>query len=383
MNMRGSLVVAFTLTFTSALLSSTAAAENAADNAVNAANAPLDAVMNAAAASGFSGVVLVGDETRVLYEKSLGLADRATGTPNSAALPWRWASVSKQVTAAIAAQLIDEGKLALDRSVADYLSAAQFPAKNARAITIRHLLQHTSGLPNPSAEDSPTNPIPLFYRRKVAAASIHSEPTRGFCAGLGKGAPGAAFEYNNCDYLVLGAVIEQLTGRRFAEVLAARISQPLKLASVKFVSENNAPEVVKGYEDASQPEPAVNLATYGASGALMGTPRDLLALDRALLGEGLLSRKSKEQFWAGNPKLGYVALGVWSFPATLKGCKGAVELIERRGAISGIQVRNIIAPKLSRALVVFTNRGDWEFGEIWQGKGFSYELLSAALCGAS
>lgn len=51
------------------------------------------------------------------------------------------------------------------------------------------------------------------------------------------------------------------------------------------------------------------------------------------------------------------------------------------GEIGGVQVRNIIAPTLSRAVVVFTNRADWEFGEIWQGKGFSYDLLSAALCG--
>jgi hypothetical protein len=136
---------------------------------------------------------------------------------------------------------------------------------------------------------------------------------------------------------------------------------------------------VKGY-DGKRLELTFNLATYGAAGALLGTPRDLFAIDQALLGDTLMSADAKKQFWKGEPNLGYAALGVWAFPATLKGCKDPVELIERRGAIGGVQVRNFLAPALGKALLVFTNRGEWAFGEVWQGKGFSYELLTAALC---
>lgn len=76
-----------------------------------------------------------------------------------------------------------------------------------------------------------------------------------------------------------------------------------------------------------------------------------------------------------------MALGVWGFSAPLRGCgAGAVALVERRGEIGGIEVRNLIAPALGRALVVFADRSDLDFGELWQGKGLSYTLASAAFC---
>jgi len=88
----------------------------------------------------------------------------------------------------------------------------------------------------------------------------------------------------------------------------------------------------------------------------------------------------KQKFWTGDPKLGYAALGVWSFPANLKGCKEPVNLIERRGSIGGIQVRYFLALGMGKVAIVFTNRGNWEFGGVWQCSGFSYDCLNAALC---
>ena len=78
--------------------------------------------------------------------------------------------------------------------------------------------------------------------------------------------------------------------------------------------------------------------------------------------------------------LGYEALGAWSFPAGLAGCAAPVALVERRGDVGGIQVRNVIAPALGRSMAVFVNDDTVDFGEVWQGKGLSYELLSAAFC---
>lgn len=86
--------------------------------------------------------------------------------------------------------------------------------------------------------------------------------------------------------------------------------------------------------------------------------------------------------WKGDPHFGYVALGVWSFPAPLQGCSGAVDLVERRGEIGGVEVRNLLAPELGKALVVFADKAGLDFGKIWQGKGLSYRLASAAFCAA-
>ncbi|MBC7625464.1 MAG: beta-lactamase family protein [Aeromicrobium sp.] len=352
--------------------------------------ASVAAVVAAAEEAGFAGVVLSGDRSRITFEQAVGLADRSRRTPHSVEMVWRWASVSKQITAIIAAQLVVEGKLDLDKPVSTYLNAKEFGSANAKLITIRQLLQHTSGLPNPS--DVPTavsaddkavpDAMPVFYLEDVAPEAVHKSAAASTCAATPKRAPGERFEYNNCDYLVLGAVIEKITGQLFASVINERIAKPLNLqkeAVRPATIKDKYAQPVKGYEG-KRVELTFNLATYGAAGALLGSPRDLFAIDQALLGESLMSAEAKKQFWKGEPNIGYAALGVWSFPATLKGCKEPVELIERRGAIGGVQVRNFLAPALGKVLLVLTNRGEWEFGEVWQGKGFSHDLLSATLC---
>ncbi|WP_274517574.1 serine hydrolase [Sphingomonas sp. PAMC 26621] len=190
------------------------------------------------------------------------------------------------------------------------------------------------------------------------------------------------FAYNNCDYLVLGAILERVTGRPYARLVADRIAKPLGLRSLR-VARDGAPRgdaAAVGYTTGGKPYPTVNVATFGAAAALTGTARDLAAFDRALAAGKLVGRESRDILWKGDPKLGYEALGVWSFPARLAGCAQPVTLIERRGDVAGIQVRNVIAPDLGRSVAVFVNDDTVQFGEIWQGKGLSYDLLSAAFC---
>lgn len=334
----------------------------------------LDRVVDAAAASGLAGVVLVGDETRTLYARAIS----APGRPRTLDEVWRWASVTKQFTATLVMQQVEAGRLSLDDTLADRLPA--FNGPGAKAITLRMLLQHTSGLPDPSAGPTVDDAMPAFYRRDAVGVGGTSDAL-GFCAGPARAEPGAGFNYNNCDYIVLGAVLERATGKPFAALLQDKIAGPLKLASLHMATGGApTPKTVVGRISADKVEPPFVLATFGAAGAVYGKPEDLLRFDQALLDNRLLSPASTAAAWKGEPKLGYVALGAWSFPAPLKGCKGAVALVERRGEIGGVEVRNLLAPTLKRALVVFADRSDIEFGEIWQGKGLSYDLASAAFC---
>jgi D-alanyl-D-alanine carboxypeptidase len=347
----------------------------------------LDSIVANANKAGFEGVVLVGDANKVLFEKAVGTADRIRKTAHNTTNRWRWASVTKQVTATMVAQMVGEGKLDLDKPVSTYLSAAQFNGRDAKKLTIRHLLQHTSGLPNPS-DNAPKDEAAPFYKRAVSPEGLHVMPARGICAGDPKRAPGEKFEYNNCDYMLLAAIIEIVDQKPFSASLDARIAKPLGLSGVGLSASENAiaarselADPVSGYLDASKPEPKFNLASYGAAGALVGSPQELMKFDQALMGDTLIKKDVKAKFWTGDEKLGYAGPGAWVFPANLTGCKEPVKLVERRGAIGGVQVRNIIAPDKSRAVIAFTNRGDFDFGEIWQGKGFAHELVSAAICG--
>ncbi len=332
-------------------------------------------VVASATSQGFAGEVLVGDATDVLFVEAVGLADREHHASHRAGALWRWASVTKQVTAALVMQQVDARRLGLDDPIGRHLPA--FADGPSATVTVRQLLMHTSGLPNP--DDSPVDASgqPSFYTR---AGNDLDADALAYCSGAPKRAPGARFEYNNCDTLVLGAMLSHLEGAPFARIVQTRVAAPLALASLRLA--DGAPRAAQpSYDAAGARVPQPRLATFGASGALEGTALDLMAFDRGLLSRRLVSEPSTTAMWTGEPRFGYVALGAWAFPAKLAGCSNPVQLVERRGDVGGTQVRNVIAPELGRIVIVFTNVAEFEFGEVWQGKGFTHDLLVAALCG--
>lgn len=89
---------------------------------------------------------------------------------------------------------------------------------------------------------------------------------------------------------------------------------------------------------------------------------------------------ARATMWDGKPELGFMALGQWVYEVPLRGCEQPVKLVERRGAIGGIGVRNFIAPELGLVVIALTNRAELDFGEPWSGSGFGYELMSLAAC---
>ncbi len=280
---------------------------------------------------GFAGEVVVADRERVRVAAVTG------GT--APGRTWRWASVSKQVAAALAMRQVQAGRLSLDDPIAKHLPAATAHPD----VTVRQLLMHTSGLPNPEVAALAGDPLPV-------------------CLGPAAQPPALRFEYRNCDTIVLAALLADLTGRPYAELLREELTLALGAHSI---------------EPAMAP-PAVT--AYGAAGSLTGTALELLAFDRALLEQRWLSPELTRVMWTGEPRWGYVAPGARVFQAKVPGCAAPVTLVERRGAVDGAQVRNIIAPDLGMVVIVFTPSESFEFGEVWQGRGFTHDLLGAVLC---
>lgn len=334
----------------------------------------MDAAVDAAAKQGFAGEVLAAGVGGPVHARTVS----APGRPHRRGALWRWASVSKQVTATLVMQEVAAGRLSLDDTLATRLPA--FKGSTAARVTLRRLLTHTSGLPNPDATPEGAGGVPGFYLREAAGAGGPADAL-GYCAGPAQPPPQDRFSYNNCDTIVLGAVLERAAGKPFAELVRTRIAGPLGLRSVR-VAEGGAPapRVTPGLAEDGSPEPRLVLATFGPAGAIYGSADDLLRFDRALLAGRLLPPPALAESWRGDPRLGYVALGVWGFEAPLKGCGGAVRLVERRGEIGGVEVRNLLAPDLGRVLVVFADRAGFPFGELWQGRGVGYDLASAAFC---
>jgi CubicO group peptidase (beta-lactamase class C family) len=336
--------------------------------------ARLGEVLATAQAQGFAGEVLVADADSVWFEQAVGLARRKPDVAHKPGAVWRWGSVSKQVTVTLAMQLVDAGQLKLTDTLAQRWPAFQAPG--AAQITVRHLMQHLSGLAYTGDSPRDADGVWSFYRRK--GPPWQPDALR-FCAGPATAVPGERFQYGDCDTLVLAGLLEHLTGQTIPQLMQQRLAQPLKLRSLRL-NEGRTRAMAVAMDASGQPVPQPVMATYGAAGAMEGTARDLLAFNRAVLAGRVVSAASRQAMWTGEPKWGYAGLGVWAFTALIAGCAKPVQLVERRGYVGGLQARNIIVPERGVSVVVFSNQADFDFGEIWQGKGFSHELLAAALC---
>lgn len=310
----------------------------------------------------YAGAVLLSEGGKVTLEQGFGtkvpqrMMRARTPSDFLATDSWRWASVTKQITATIALQDVAAGRLDLDAPITRYLPGFKGPTGNR--ITVAMLLGHTSGLPDSNANDGAAfRPDARLLPDAV-------------CAGPPRDQPGASFNYDNCDYIVAGRILEAVNRKPFAQLLAERITRPLGMTSVRLA----------GPHVAGHGEAPVNLAAYGAAGAITGTVRDLWRFDQALIDGKLLRERLRDRMWQGRPQYGYAALGQWVFDVPLRHCTGAQRIVERRGAIGGVQVRNYILPERNIVLIAMTNRDDTDFGELWQGKGLGFELLSAAAC---
>ena len=322
-----------------------------------------------------AGTVLVARGDKIVFERAVGREDPARIKKHRLGRVWRWASVTKQITATIAMQEVAAGRLDLDAPISRYLPDSKAPF--ADRITSRMLMQHISGLPR--TEDSPlgADEWPEFY----LAASDSPNTGEAWCEGPTDRAPPADFHYGDCDFIVMGAVIEQTSGKTYASLVRDRITRPLGIRSVGLARDKR--HYVTGYEAGKRESPLFRLENFGAAGALYGTTHDLLSFDRALMTGSLLPADARAQMWSGDPKLGFAAFGQWAFSSPLKDCGNEpIRIVERRGAIGGVVLRNIILPDLDTVVIMTSNRAeaDAAYGEIWQQKGVSHDVLRAVLC---
>lgn len=340
--------------------------------ATNVEAARITPVLDKAA---LAGTVLIAKGDRIVYERAFGTVDPAGGARHRLGQVWRYASVTKQWTATIAMQEVAAGRLDLDRPIRAYLPNSKAPF--ADRITSRMLMQHVSGVPRTEASPIGADDWPSFY----LVAPGDRGTGMAYCEGPTDSAPPAAFRYGDCDFIIMGAILERISGKSFATLVRERITRPMGLKSVGLFP--RAKPTVVGYEKAKRESRLFRLENFGAAGALFGTTHDLLKFDRALMTGKLIPDAQRAVLWQGNPKLGYAALGQWSFSSPIKGCGPTpVQFIERRGAIGGVVLRNLIIPEFDMVLIMTSNRAeaDAEFGEIWQQRGITHDVLAATLC---
>jgi D-alanyl-D-alanine carboxypeptidase len=321
------------------------------------------------------GTVLIARGDRIVFESTVGTIAPDGDAPHQLGAVWRWASVSKQITATIAMQEVAAGRLDLDAPITRYLPDSKAPY--ASRITSRMLMQHVSGLPRMEEGPIGRDDWSTFYSVDLTSP----ETGRTWCEGPTTREPLSEFFYGDCDFIMMSAVIEATSGKPYAALIAERIAQPLGLTSVGVFP--RAEPTVAGFAEGKPESTAFRLENFGGAGALYGTTRDLLAFDRALMTGKLIPEAQRAQMWDGKPEYGMAALGQWSFSSPLKDCGDTpVRIVERRGFIGGVVLRNIILPDLDMVIIMTANRAEAEaaFGEIWQQAGITHDVMRAAVC---
>ena len=249
----------------------------------------------------FSGSVLVAKDGVVLLREGFGAANREWDIPNAPDTKFRLGSITKQFTGVAIMQLVEAGKLSVDDPISKYYADA--PAAWSK-ITIKHLLTHTSGIPSYTA-------IPGFFDKDGRLPLKPAEIVKLTQDKPLEFEPGSKYAYDNTGYVLLGYVIEKVSGQTYADYVSQHLFQPLGLKNTGYdVTSQVLAKRASGYSPAKgggwENADYLDMSLPYAAGSLYSTVDDLLAWDRALTDGKLLTEASRKALWTdyGN-KYGY------------------------------------------------------------------------------
>jgi CubicO group peptidase (beta-lactamase class C family) len=251
-----------------------------------------DAVKAQADSRRFMGSVLVAKEDEVVFAMSAGLANVEWNVPNSATTRFRIGSLTKQFTAVAILLLQERGKLQVDEPLAKHIDGAP---RLWRPITIRQLLSHTSGIPD-------TMELPKKDHREWELTGFTPAVLFERMSGLPLDfEPGAKFNYSNTGYLLLGWIVERVSGQSYREFVKQNFFDPIGMTASGYDSATAIiPQRASGYEvgdlgNRMRNANYIDMRGPGAAGGLYSSTGDLLKWTRALFGGKVLQPRSLEQ----------------------------------------------------------------------------------------
>jgi CubicO group peptidase (beta-lactamase class C family) len=265
----------------------------------------LAAVLEALAAQDeFSGAVLIAQGELPLFEGAYGLADRSSETPNQVDTKFNLGSMNKMFTAVAILQLAEQGELTLDDRIVDHLPDYA-DQEAASQVTIHHLLMHTSGMGNVFTDEyeqmpkdqlkTPADWLPLFID-----AGLQFEP-------------GSQFSYSNAGYVVLGLIVERVSGESYYDYVREHVYGPSGMQdSDSYDRDAHVPNLAIGYttlgdDGVELEEPVSNTDRLPGKGFPAGggysTVGDLFRFRTALLNHELLGPDSTALLLAGKIEL--------------------------------------------------------------------------------
>jgi CubicO group peptidase (beta-lactamase class C family) len=318
----------------------------------------------------FSGTVLVAEDGKPVLEDGYGMADRERDIPNTALTKFCIASIGKLFTAVAIAQIVEQHKLSFDDTIGNYLTG--FAPAVAHKVTIAELLTMTSGLGD-VALDGAHPPTTLTTMIKP----ITKEPLQF--------KPGSRFLYSNDGYIVLGAIIEKVTGHSYSSYLRAHIFRPAGMThtDVSIYTPARVPGIAHGYvlvgpngqpvAAGALPAPGERGAPQAASlrdssgipqianpsGGAYSTVGDLLGFAQALLDHKLLSPTMTHTVLTPRvsaPQPGGPPIDKYTYGFAYQAIHG-VSFVGHNGGTPGYSGQLDIYPETGYVVVILTNQG--------------------------
>jgi CubicO group peptidase (beta-lactamase class C family) len=233
----------------------------------------------------FSGSIFIAQNGNVLVSKGYGMANYEHDVPNTPQTKFRLGSITKQFTSMAIMQLQEKGMLNVDDAVSKYIPDY---SETGKKITIYHLLTHTSGIPNFTS-------FPDYVTTMMIPSPVEKIVERFKDKPL-EFEPGEKFSYSNSGYVLLGYIIEKVTGASYEKYIQENIFQPLNMKDTGYDHYTTLLKHRAAGYDLTDDGPAnadyIDMTIPHAAGALYSTVEDLYTWDRALYTEKLVSKSS-------------------------------------------------------------------------------------------
>lgn len=287
-----------------------------------------------------TGMVLAAAKGRTVYSRAFGFADRWHGVSPTENTSFRIGPLSKGFTAVAVLQLVQAGKLRLDGKIGDYLP--EYP-NVGRHVTLHQLLTHTSGIPNFTDFPEYVEWRQLTVQPRQILEWFWNRPL--------EFEPGSQHRYSNSGYQVLGAIIERVSGQKYAEYLEQHVFAPAGLGHTVVGDAGGFKDRALGY----RPTPAgelqlsshVDMTVPFAAGGIRSSAADLARWHMALSGGTLLNQASLERMVP--PEQDVYAYG-WVVHE-----QAGVRVLQQNGGIDGFSSRIVRVPSLDLVIVVLSN----------------------------
>jgi CubicO group peptidase (beta-lactamase class C family) len=301
-----------------------------------------------ASAKNFHGAIGVASNGKIEFLGASGQGNRQAGTSLNIKSKFKIASVTKTFTAVMILQLVQEGKLDLKSTIGTYMPS--YRGEGRDKVTLDHLLTYSAGISNCEGSTG----LAVYQRKMTVDEFIVAN-----ASGKLEFTPGSKFNYDNGGYIILGRIIELVTGKSFAVNLQTRILQPLAMANTSMLaSQDLIPGLAPTYNiddktGAFLVDDPMYIENYFAAGAMYSTVEDLLLFDQGLFGGKLLRPAMLQVMMTPRPSLYNVAIGFWVTDTRI-GARTYKQAM-RQGAIWGANADWIHLLDANKSIVVLSN----------------------------